>query len=94
MDSRLRGNDEVMELFFTSGRAVDLVLAFMALEAIALIAIKRRASVTVILTILPGAAMMLALRAALTGAGWQWAAVWLTVSLPLHLADLRHRKLI
>jgi hypothetical protein len=37
---------------------------------------------------------MLALRAALTDAGWQWVAIWLTVSLPLHLADLRHRKLI
>ena len=57
-------------------------------------ALKRRAPTTVLLTILPGAAMMLALRAALTGAEWQWVAVWLTVSLPLHLADLRHRKLI
>ncbi len=82
-----------MEAFFTSGHAVDLVLAFMAVEAIALIAMKRRA-LTVILTILPGAVMMLALRAALLSAGWQWVAIWLTVSLPLHLADLRHRKLI
>ncbi len=83
-----------MQALFTSGHAVDLVLVFMAFEAIALIALKRRAPTTVLLTILPGAAMMLALRAALTGAGWQWVAVWLTVSLPLHLADLRHRKLI
>lgn len=82
-----------MEAIFTSGRAVDLVLGFMALEAIILIAMKRRA-LTVILTILPGAAMMFALRAAITGAGWQWVAIWLTVSLPLHLADLRHRKLV
>jgi hypothetical protein len=79
--------------FFTSGHAVDLVLAFMAIEAIILIAMKRRA-LTVVLTILPGAVMMLALRAALTGVGWQWVAIWLTVSLPLHLADLRHRKLM
>jgi hypothetical protein len=79
---------------FASGHAVDLVLAFMALEAIVLIGLKRRAAMTVLLTILPGAAMMLALRAAMTDAGWQWIAVWLTVSLPLHLADLRHRKLI
>lgn len=82
-----------MESFFTTGRAVDLVLAFMALEALILIAMRRRA-LTVVLTILPGAAMMLALRAAMTDAGWQWVAIWLTVSLPLHLADLRHRDLI
>ena len=83
-----------MESFFTTGHAVDLVLAFMAIEAIILIVMKRRAPLTVLLTILPGAAMMLALRAALTGAGWPWVAIWLTVSLPLHLADLRHRKLM
>ncbi len=83
-----------MENFFTTGHAVDVVLAFMAVEAIILIAFKRRAPLTVLLTILPGAVMMLALRAALTGAGWQIVAIWLTVSLPLHLADLRHRNLI
>ena len=65
----------------------------MVIEATALIAMKRR-PMTVILTILPGAAMMLALRAAITGASWHWVAIWLTVSLPLHLADLRHRRLI
>jgi hypothetical protein len=79
--------------FFTSGRAVDLVLAFMAIEAVILIARKRRL-VPVALTLLPGAAMMLALRTALMGAEWHWVAIWLTVSLPLHLADLRHRELI
>jgi hypothetical protein len=82
-----------MENFFISGHAVDLVLAFMAVEAIILMAMKRR-MLSVMLTILPGAVMMLALRAAVTGAGWQWVAIWLTVSLPLHLADLRHRKLV
>jgi hypothetical protein len=79
--------------FFASGHAVDVVLAFMVLEAIFITA-RGRPALTVILTILPGAAMMLALRAAMTGASWQWIAVWLTVSLPLHLADLRHRRLI
>ena len=82
-----------MQSFFTSGHAVDLVLAFMAVEAVVLVMMKRRA-LTVVLTILPGAVMMLALRAALTDAGWLWVAIWLTVSLPLHLADLRHRRLI
>jgi hypothetical protein len=80
--------------FFKMGYAVDVVLAFMIVEAVVLIVVKGRAPITVILTILPGAAMMLALRAALSGGGWQMVAIWLTVSLPLHLADLRHRKLI
>ena len=82
-----------MEEFFNNGQAVDAVLAVMLVEAVALIARKRSVR-TVLLTITPGAAMMLALRAALIGAGWEWVALWLTVSLPLHLADLRHRKLI
>jgi hypothetical protein len=83
-----------MEALFTSGHAVDLVLTVMLVEALLLIFVKKRRPLTVVLTILPGAAMMLALRAALTGAGWQMVAIWLTVSLPLHLADLRHRRLI
>jgi hypothetical protein len=83
-----------LSAFFENGYTVDLVLAFMAVEAIFLITVKRRAPITIVLTILPGAAMMLAIRATLTGAGWEVVAIWLTVSLPLHLADLRHRKLI
>ena len=82
-----------MEQFFNSGYVVGLVLAVMSIEAVAMIAMKK-SSLTVMLTIAPGAAMMLALGAVLTGASWQWVAIWLTVSLPLHLADLRHRKLI
>jgi len=79
--------------WFTSGRAVDLVIAVMLVEAMLLIAHRRR-PMTIMLTILPGAAILLALRAALTGGSWEWVALWLTVSLPLHLADLRHRRLI
>ena len=82
-----------MQALFASGHAVDIVLAFMAVEAMILIA-RKRPTLTVLVTILPGAAMMLALRAALTGGSWQIVALWLTASLPLHLADLRRRSLI
>ena len=82
-----------MNILFAQGHAVDVVLVFMGLEFVWLIA-RGRNPVTVALTILPGACMMIALRAALTGAGWQLVALALTVSLPAHLADLRHRKLI
>ena len=40
------------------------------------------------LRLLPGALMVLALRAALTGADWPWVALALAASLPAHLADL------
>ena len=38
--------------------------------------------------------MMLALRAALTGAAWQWIALPLVLSFPLHLADLVRRGML
>lgn len=81
-----------MTWFFASGHAVDVVLGFMVLEAIWL-AVRGRAALTIFLMLAPGACMLLALRAALTGAEWYWVALPLTVSLPLHLADLRHRRL-
>ena len=82
-----------MNAFFAQGHAVDVVMGVMAIELVWLIA-RGRKPITVVLTIAPGACMMLALRAALTGAGWHWVALALTVSLPAHLADLRHRKLL
>ena len=80
--------------WFESGRAVDLILIVMAVEALVLIVVRKRAVLTVALTLLPGTAILLAARAAVTGASWHWIALWLTVSLPLHLADLRHRRLL
>ena len=82
-----------MSWLFASGHAVDVVLAFMVAEAIWLIA-RCRAALTVFLMLMPGAFMLLALRAALTGLPWYWVALPLTVSLPLHLADMRHRRLV
>jgi hypothetical protein len=41
----------------------------------------------------PGALLALALRAALTGAGWMWIAGLLAASLPIHVADMRRRRL-
>ena len=77
---------------FASGHAVDLVLGFMVLEVAWLM--RTRPAITVLLALAPGAAMLLGVRSALTGLSWIWVALPLTVSLPLHLADMRHRKLI
>jgi len=77
---------------FASGHAVDIVLAVMLIEMIVLIA-RRGKAATIILAFLPGALILLAVRAALTGAGWQWVALALAASFPAHLADLRRRGL-
>lgn len=73
-----------------SGHAVDLVLVFMLVEGLWLAG--RRVHADVLFMLLPGALMMLALRAALTGAGWRWVALWLLLSLPAHLEDVRRRR--
>lgn len=44
------------------------------------------------LRLLPGALMLLALRAALTGMAWPWVALALAASFPVHLMDLARRR--
>lgn len=80
----------MIETFFETGRAADLVLAVLALEAIWL---KTRGwTIAKIVGLLgPAAFIVLALRASLVGAGWEWVAVLLALSFPLHLMDLRGR---
>ncbi len=85
-----------MSELFASGRAVDVVLALMALEALALALywrLRRRgiAGVDLAVSLLAGAALLLALRAALTGAAWPWVAGWLAAALGAHVADLARR---
>lgn len=82
-----------MESYFASGRAIDVVLLLLAAEAIlvALLLRDRRRYMTYVLALLPGLCLFLALRAALAGAAWQWIALWITASLPVHLMDLTAR---
>lgn len=81
-----------MEAFVASGAIADVVLAFIAIEAIALIVWRgTKSAVTTIAALLPGAILVLALRAALTDAGPLWVAGLLLLSLPAHLLDLRLR---
>jgi hypothetical protein len=76
--------------FFASGHAADLVLAVLVIEALILLRAGRPA-IDVALLLLPGACMMLSLRAALVGASWAWIALPLAASFPVHLADLVRR---
>ena len=82
-----------MSELFASGHAIDLVLGFLVLEVMVLGIWRRSAAATVVIAALPGACLLLALRAALTGANWSWVALWVALSLPAHLADLGWRRL-
>ncbi|MFO1455917.1 MAG: hypothetical protein U1F18_06710 [Steroidobacteraceae bacterium] len=75
---------------------VDGLLVFVALEAVVLYAWHRRtggglAPRTILSVLLPGACLMLALRAALANQGGAAIAGWLLAALLAHLADLATR---
>jgi hypothetical protein len=80
-----------MQGFIESGRAVDLVLAVIAIE-FTVLALRRRKIVDLVCALGPGVFLLLALRAALTNAGWMWVALFVSLSFPLHLADLARRR--
>lgn len=82
-----------MDEFFASGHAVDFVLAVLVIEAIWL---KWRGSlwVDIVPALFPAVLMMIALRAALTGMAWPFVSVPLALALPVHLYDLRRRKML
>lgn len=84
-----------MESLFAGGRIVDIVIAFMAVEAIALLIAHRWGvrfgALDIALLLVPGLFLLLALRTALSGGGWQVIAVWLVAALIAHLADLTRR---
>ncbi len=82
--------------FFKSGHVVDFILLFMAVEFVFLLWRRRSRPLTkvipeLLIALAPGACLLLALRAALTGVGWIWIATFLALSLPAHLADLARR---
>lgn len=83
-----------MDALFASGRIVDAILALVAAEALLLAWLARRRGVALpalLANLVSGAALMLALRAALTGAGWPVVAGWMLAGLLAHLTDLGFR---
>ncbi|WP_298468408.1 hypothetical protein [uncultured Erythrobacter sp.] len=80
----------MIEDFFASGHAADLVLVVLAIEAVWL-RMRGWSFERIVGLIGPAVFIVLALRAALVGAGWWWVAILLALSLPLHLLDLRGR---
>lgn len=84
----------LFDWLFATGHAADLVLAVFALEAVWLVRSRRLTARAAAAALLPGVAIVLALRAALSGAGWPWVALLLAAALPLHLADLAQRGVL
>lgn len=86
---------EPLREFVLSGRIADVAAAAMVLEAILLLFVTRMAStkmrVGIAGNLLAGAALVVAVRLALTDAGWQWIALAFTCSLVGHAADLWSR---
>jgi hypothetical protein len=79
-----------------SGRIVDLILALVAAQFAALWFYRRTtgkgpAPADLAPNILAGVALLLALRAALTQAGWVWISGFLAAGLAAHLVDLARR---
>lgn len=87
---------DLLSQWFASGRIVDVVIAVMAMEAIALLALRhtlkgRMAAIDIVLLLAPGLCLLLAMRAGLSGAAWEQVAAWLLAALLAHLADLARR---
>ena len=81
---------------FADGRVVDLILVLMLIEGAILAAYHARtgrgiAAGDLVGLLLAGAFLLLALRAALTGAPWTRIAIWLLAALAAHLVDLIRR---
>lgn len=85
-----------MDSYFSSGLAIDVVLAVVGLEVVALLLWRRYrarglSALDLLGQVLAGVLLLLALRCALTGADVRWTALLVTASLPAHLYDLARR---
>jgi len=87
---------ELWSDLFTSGRVVDLILLVVVVEVIVLAAFPRlRGAMSfadIALLIAPGVMLMLALRAALTGAPHTITAAILSAAFVFHLWDVIRRR--
>jgi hypothetical protein len=78
---------------YASGRVADMLVAALLLEALALAWLHRRVGRAglpwgILLNLATGAALVMALGAALKGAAWPVIGTWLVVALIGHAADL------
>lgn len=81
----------VFQQFIESGLVIEIAIGLILLEMIAVLWLRRKAGLAVLLGLIPGLCLMLALLTALKGGDWRLTALWVTASLPFHLIDLRLR---
>jgi RsiW-degrading membrane proteinase PrsW (M82 family) len=82
--------------FFASPHLIDAILVLTAFEAAIVVLWHRRSGrgptpAVIVRMLLPGAFLLLALRAALADAAWPWVPAALTAALVAHLIDLASR---
>lgn len=80
-----------MQSWFASGGAIDLALAVVLLEALALLAWRGRAALGLARTLAAGGCVLLAWRLAVAGFDWPWTGAALLGALGFHLADVAAR---
>lgn len=85
-----------MQTLLQSGGLVDLALGLTVIECLALLWLHRRELVSMPMSaiagqLLAGVMLLLALRCALVDADYRWTLLFLSLSLPAHLFDLRMR---
>ena len=85
-----------MEALFASGRIIDLILLLVVVEAAVLAAWPRlRGSMTMVdvaALLAPGVMLMLAVRAALSGAPYTITAAVLAAAFAFHILDVTRRR--
>lgn len=85
-----------LEALIASGRIVDMICLLVFVEAVAIVVIYLRSGrgmppAEALPTLLSGLCLLLALRGALTQAGWEWVALSLVGALAAHVIDLAQR---
>ncbi len=80
-----------LQQLIESGVAIEIAIGLIVIEMIAVLWLRRKACLAVLLGLIPGLCLMLALLTALKGGDWRVIALWITASLPFHLLDLHLR---
>jgi F0F1-type ATP synthase assembly protein I len=88
---------KTMAELFASGHIIDLILGLVVVEVVALTLWRRRFGAGpdmggLAVNLASGGFLLLAVRAALVDAAWEWVALALLGSLVAHLADLYGRR--
>ncbi|MDJ0917420.1 MAG: hypothetical protein QNJ05_06605 [Woeseiaceae bacterium] len=87
---------DILSELILSGRIIDIVLGVLILELLLISMLYRTKGKGVppyplLVNIGAGGSLALGIKASVTGADWQWIAVWLVASLVFHILDISAR---